>query len=337
MRNRAEWKRLFLAAAEAALTVLLVSGALTAPRLRAQAAGQPPAMQTTATPQWQIDAGGKMSFDVTSGKPDMAEPGQNVNTNVPFRRDNVNSPTGGLFSATNFSLPSYILFAYGLTEPEMHVVQSQLPKWANTNRYDIEARAAGNPTRDQMRLMMQALLADRFKLALHRETHQVPVFALVLDKPGKLGPQLRRHLDSPPCPSVPAAPGPASPGPAKTVAGGFPEDCGRSTLLQPSAPGRIRTGARAYPLATFASGMNVGATGIDRPVLDRTGLIGTVDFVIEFTLPISGPQPPGSFQPDPTGPTFIEALKDQLGLKLESQTAPVDVLVIDHVEEPSPN
>jgi uncharacterized protein (TIGR03435 family) len=74
--------------------------------------------------------------------------------------------------------------------------------------------------------------------------------------------------------------------------------------------------------------------GIDRPVLDKTGLTGKIDFTIEFTPDV----PAGtSFQPDPNGPTFIEALKDQLGLKLESQTGPVDILVIDHVEEPSPN
>ena len=62
---------------------------------------------------------------------------------------------------------------------------SQLPKWAITDRFDIQGRAQGNPTKDQMRLMMQSLLADRFRLAVHYETRQVPVFALIVDQPGK--------------------------------------------------------------------------------------------------------------------------------------------------------
>jgi len=87
-------------------------------------------------------------------------------------------------------------------------------------------------------------------------------------------------------------------------------------------------------------------SGVDRPLVDKTGLTGKVDFVIEFSLdyndarspldlmyiPIPAGTPP---PPDPTAPTFLEALKEQLGLRLESQTGPVDVLVIDHIEEPS--
>jgi uncharacterized protein (TIGR03435 family) len=79
-------------------------------------------------------------------------------------------------------------------------------------------------------------------------------------------------------------------------------------------------------------------TGVDRPVLDETGLTGKFDFVIEWTPQFDGPPPPGvNFQPDPTGPTFLEALKDQLGLKLVPQTGPVEVPIIGHIEEPSPN
>jgi uncharacterized protein (TIGR03435 family) len=72
----------------------------------------------------------------------------------------------------------------------------------------------------------------------------------------------------------------------------------------------------------------------DRPILDKTGLSGNFDFSLEFTPEFRSPQ---NFQPDPSGPTFPEALNEQLGLKLESQTGPVEVLVIDHVEEPSSN
>ena len=81
-----------------------------------------------------------------------------------------------------------------------------------------------------------------------------------------------------------------------------------------------------------------GFTGVDKTVLDKTGLEGTFDFVMEFTPQFNGPVPPGdNFQPDPSGPTFQEALKEQLGFKLESQTGPSEVFVLDHVEQPSEN
>ena len=77
---------------------------------------------------------------------------------------------------------------------------------------------------------------------------------------------------------------------------------------------------------------------LDRPVLDHTGLAGTFDFVLEWTPQLNGPLPPGvNFQPDESGPTFLQALKEQLGLKLETQTGPVEVVVIDHIEQPSEN
>ncbi len=78
--------------------------------------------------------------------------------------------------------------------------------------------------------------------------------------------------------------------------------------------------------------------GVDRPILDKTGLTGKYDLVIDFVPQLNGPQPLGGDpQPDASGPTFLEALKEQLGLKLEPQTGPVDILVVDHAEEPSPN
>lgn len=76
---------------------------------------------------------------------------------------------------------------------------------ATTDRFDIQARAEGNPGKDQMRLMMRSLLADRFKLAIHHETRQVPAFAIVLVKPGKTGPQLQLHPNDAPCPTTSSA------------------------------------------------------------------------------------------------------------------------------------
>jgi uncharacterized protein (TIGR03435 family) len=78
----------------------------------------------------------------------------------------------------------------------------KLPKWTSTEYFDIQARAVGSPTKDQLRLMMQSLLAERFRLAIHNETRQLPVFALVLVKSGKTGPHLQAHAADDSCPTV---------------------------------------------------------------------------------------------------------------------------------------
>lgn len=301
---------------------------------------QAPANQAGTTqsqmPDWQRAAGGKMEFDVASIKQDtVAMSPTTVNSNIPLGPQDFFTPTGGLLSSTNWPLLQYMIFAFKLTPSQVQSVLSQLPKWATTDRYDIQARVAGNPTKDQFRLMMQALLADRFKLAVHYEIKQQPIFALVLDKPGKLGAKLQRHPDDSPCSTVPT-PG-AGPGAPATVAGGFPESCG--ALNGWPVSGRIRLGARNVPMEMIATSLtNPQMLGVDRPVLDKTGLPGKYDFIMEFTPQINGPLPPGvNFQPDESGPTFLEALKEQLGLKLDSQTGPVPVIVIDHVEQPSEN
>jgi uncharacterized protein (TIGR03435 family) len=160
---------------------------------------------------------------------------------------------------------------------------------------------------------------------------------LVLNKTGKFGPQLRPHADDPPCSTAPAPPTSAA-GFQATGVGGFPELCGGFLSLQPSASGLLRFGARDVLMAMFAMLFSSPLTGVDRPILDRTGLTGKFDLIIEFAPQPKLTQPPdASSQSADTGPMFLEALKDQLGLKLESTTGPVNTLVIDHIEEPSPN
>lgn len=109
--------------------------------------------------------------------------------------------------------------------------------------------------------------------------------------------------------------------------------------ISPSNPGRFQVGARNIPMAMMATSFSIPeVTGIDRPILDKTNLTGLFDFTMEFSPVYNGPAPSGgNFQPDESGPTFLQALKEQLGLKLESQTGPVDVIVIDHVDHPSEN
>lgn len=285
------------------------------------------------TPQWQIDAGGKMTFEVASVKQNKCGPPPKcpIDSNIELIPGDAYAPTGGFFTATNWYLMPYIVFAYKLDANAYQSMAPQLPKWASTELFDIQARAANsNPTKDQMRLMMQSLLADRFKLVVHTEPRQLPVLALVLDKPGKLGPQLRQHLDDPPCQSV--ASSTAGPPP---IAGGYPAICGYSAGRPVATPGHRGMGGRNVTMQLI--GGSFSAQGqLGRPVLDRTGLSGNFDYIIEWT-PAPMPQPGADVQTEQTGTTFIEALRDQLGLKLESQTGPVDVLVIDHIEEPTSN
>jgi uncharacterized protein (TIGR03435 family) len=225
-----------------------------------------------------------------------------------------------------------------MTDGQLEAAMGQMPGWTKTARFDIEAKVEGDPTKDQMRLMLQSLLAERFKLTIHHETQQVPVFVLVLAKPGKTGPKLVPHLTGDTsCSnalSVLPAPGSAPVAP-RTVADGFPVTCGVLASVPPSSPGRIAWAYRSATMAVIASQM-MSFGMLDRPVIDQTGLTGTFDFRVEFTpeLP-SGVSPPPDL--DASGPTFLEALRVQDGLRMVSQKHPLDVIVVDHVEHPSEN
>ena len=308
------------------------------PEGQAQAAQAP-------TPQWQIDAGAKMAFDVASVKQNKSGPppsGDKPYSNFVLGPGDAYVPNGGLFSAINQPLLIYVAFAYKITNNELPFLMSQLPKWTTlTDRFDIQARVGGNPTKDQMRLMMQSLLADRFKLAIHTETRATsriracpgedredraatPTasgrFIVLRDTLTNTSPRLGTVATGNSCRSVP----------------GYLR---WFVNLHPCPSGHSCLGARNVTLELIANTFSgPGFANLDRPVLDQTGLTGKFDFTIEFTPQLNGPLPPGAdAQPDPSGPTFLEALKEQLGLKLEPQTGPVDVLVVDHVEQPSPN
>ena len=160
-----ETRKLLALASALVLAATLIASALRAQSPKSQApAVQPP------TPQWQIDAGGKMEFDVASVKRNTTPVSPTTRTgNMPLGPQDAFTPTGGLFSITNRELDSYVIFAYKLAPAQAQSFEEQAPKWALSDRYDIQARASGNPTKDQYRLMVQALLADRFKLAVHFE------------------------------------------------------------------------------------------------------------------------------------------------------------------------
>jgi uncharacterized protein (TIGR03435 family) len=309
MRNRPKLriglKWHFLATARGAtLAATFIIVALSAQLLCAQSAA-------TQSPG---SAGDRPTFDVASIKANKSGDGRMMMRPQP----------GGRFTGTNVTLRMLINNAYLLRDPQ--TVGG--PDWINSERFDIEAKADGNPSFGQMRLMIQSLLADRFKLIAHHETRQLPVYALVLLKTGKTGPHLVLHSDDAKCVDISAGPPPppangATPPP--TPCGGFLAGSGHM------AAQRVTMDTLSRVLGQF----------VDRMVVDHTGLTGAYDLDFEFT-PV---QTPPGFQPgsvpdtgDPSAPPLIfTAVQEQLGLKLESQTAPVDVLVIDHVEQPSEN
>jgi uncharacterized protein (TIGR03435 family) len=319
------WRKLLLATAGMmAVAAPIVFGLLNSAQSRA----------ASGSPTQIAEAGGKQAFETASLRQNNTG-SETSSMNVPLGPGDIYPPSGGVLFATNVSLVSYIYFAYNLSGAQFQLLLPHLPNWVIRDRFDIQAQASGNPTKTQMRLMMQTLLADRFKLSVHYETQQLPVLALVLAKPGKTGPQLHLHLDDPPCsytgPQFASASGSPS-----TLPNGLPADCSDLVGL-PSTSGRQRVGARNVSIALLANWLpQIG--NFDRAVVDKTGLNGNFDLKFEWSPQhLNPPPPPQQSRLSEPGSTFLQDLNEQLGLTLESQTGPVEVFVIDHVEKPSEN
>jgi uncharacterized protein (TIGR03435 family) len=274
----------------------------------------------------------KLEFEVASVKPNKTgDPAGR--TNVPLGPGTLFTPTGGRFSVVNYNLYAFIGFAYKLTGDQDQALQSQLPAWVFSDHFDIEARAAGNPSKDELRLMVRSLLADRFKLVIRSETRQAPIFALLLSKPGKTGPRLRPHPDDSSCkPAAPTAPITQ----IDLNGDGFPVICG-GLVPMPHGAGRLyKFGARNVTMQFIANQLSIMGQ-LSRHVQDQTGLTGMFDFALEWSPELTAAQGANPDTENQPGPTFLEALGDQLGVKLVSQKGPVDVLVVDHIEHPSGN
>ena len=251
---------------------------------------------------------------------------------ISIRQSKPETPHGfsvehGRFNA-NLKLQGYIGFAYELdfvfSREQMDAMLAHMPKWVSTDAFEIHALAEGNPSRDQVRHMVQSMLADRFKLELHTVTAEASVLALVLEKPGTTGPTLRPHSEGDPCD--------ARMPPRDTAAisvGAFPPACDAITVVD-KPHGAILLAARDIAVKQIV-GLVSSLGRLGRPVVDRTGLTGSFDFTLEFT-----PQPIA--QPDDLQPVMLEdAIHEQLGLKLKPTRAPLETLIIDHVERPSEN
>jgi bla regulator protein blaR1 len=239
---------------------------------------------------------------------------------------------------------AYIMFPDG-RGPNPHAWYETLsggPGWIRSDLYDVEAKPDGTASREMMGgPMMQALLEDRFKLKIHREVRQVPVYELVI---GKGGPKMPK-VDEATCPKITREERVA----ALQAGGPLPKECGQQFWALPRE-GKPLMSQNDYgvTLDQFASGLT---RVLDRAVIDKTGLTGLFDFHVEFspdqTTPAflpggvikGGPSapPPIGDAPEPTGPSYVTAIQEQLGLKLQPAKGPGDFLVIDSIERPSEN
>jgi uncharacterized protein (TIGR03435 family) len=228
------------------------------------------------------------------------------------------------YSSSNVSLKMLVQSAYGIREDLI----SGAPSWADSARFDIDAKVAGPDvdalqklSPEQRRLLLQPLLADRFKLKIHTETKQLPVYEIVLAKGGS---KLKEATAG------------------DTYANGIkgPDGVGRGGMMR-FGPGQLT--AQAVPMTSLT---NMLSQQLHRTVLDKTGLTGKYDLELTWT-PDQGADPMfkgpdglpqrADAAPDSSGPSIFTALQEQLGLKLLSSKGSVETIVIDHVEMPSEN
>src|SRR5476649_164289 len=271
------------------------------------------------------------AFEVASIKPNNSGDGRVMMQNQPCR-----------FVATNITLRLLIRNAYQVQDFQI----TGGPNWLGSDHFDIIAKVPDGTPAPQgppapgsapspLQLMLRSLLAERFKLTLHNETKDSPIYALVLARSdGRLGPELKtseadcnaqfaagRGRGGPMPPPGPPPPGAAMP-------------CGIRI-----GPGNMAVGGS--PLSQFANSLGM-FTG--RVVVDRTGLTGNYDFNLTWTPDQMPQRPPGApaDQPvqfngvaiDPNGPSLFTAVQEQLGLKLDSARGPVELLVIDRADKP---
>jgi uncharacterized protein (TIGR03435 family) len=263
-----------------------------------------------------------MEFDVASVRPDN---GPFKTPSFPMSADDSFRDPHGLFHA-DFGLETYMEFAYKLwmTAEQRDAMLAGQPDWIKNQRFAIEAKAPEGTTKDQYRLMMQSLLAERFGLKVHFVPREEKVLAMMLVKPGKPGAQMTPHAQGPSCET--------------RLATVFPSTCYVFMVhTQDGALGMVQAGTRGSPMDLIGhllSNLGERSGEISRPVVDHTGLAGEWDMHFEWAQKFGGgPPDPGM----PTEPTLLESIRDQLGLKFEPGKAILQELVVDAVHQPTAN
>jgi bla regulator protein blaR1 len=237
------------------------------------------------------------------------------------RRVSIGAPSPGSFKAENVWLRFLIQMAWNVKD--FQVLGG--PGWAASDRFDINAKAGSGANFEQMRPMLQALLEDRFRLVLHRETKDLPVYALLPAKGG-----IKASLAGGCAVQEPGVPAPAAVPGQKS-----PTFCG-SMMTSPRG-----MNATAITMEQFATAL---ANTMQRTVVDKTGFADKFDVHLEWTADQSTPGfwAPGLAPPLGTGlstdgASIFTVIQEQLGVKLESTQDAVAILVIDHAEKPSAN
>jgi uncharacterized protein (TIGR03435 family) len=266
----------------------------------------------TAAPSPTTEALPLPSFDVATIRPSpSAEP--------PSWMGIRNTPNG--IEGAFVTIPMLVQRAHGLRSTDQVFGG---PEWAKTERFDVQAKISEAEMAKMQKLspseakahrevMLQALLAERFKLKVHTETRQAPVFELVV---AKGGPKLKDAATDPKPPL-----GNGEDGKPKV---GFNQATGSTMVAQ---------GPSTKALAEFLSGPT---SGLGRPVLDKTGLSGSYDFTLNWVPHFDRLLPGGGAASPEEADSLFEALQ-QIGLKLQPASGPLDVVVVDHVERPSEN
>jgi uncharacterized protein (TIGR03435 family) len=257
----------------------------------------------------QTAAPGRLTFEVASVKPAKSASGRFTMNGGPGTSD------PGRMSYTNIMLRRVLLSAY-----EVRNYQISGPDWLDSLRFDLTAKVPDGATKEQFQSMLRNLLETRFKMAIHRESKELPIYALLVSKNG---PKVKATVEDggsarrPPEEQLAMI----QPGEGRD---GFPALSLRAPgLVSETRNGRARVTAKETPLSKFADLLS-GQLG--RPVVDMTGLAGNYSFVVYFTP--EGPNPDGG-----SDPSIFGALQEQLGLRLEARKGPVELLVIDHAEK----
>ncbi len=200
------------------------------------------------------------------------------------------------------------------------------PAWLDTERYDVVVKVPPGATKEQVRVMWQNLLTERFGVKLHHEPKEFQVEELVI---GKDGPKLKETTWDPATP--------LPPGPPQRNNNGELGSPGAVMTIFPGPNAKAHMVVKAQPMAKLTDMLG---NSLRRPVLDRTGLTGFYDFILDYTIDLSGfPLPPGAPKPEPAagasdpGPDLAAAVQQQLGLRLVAAKANLDVLVIDKAEK----
>jgi uncharacterized protein (TIGR03435 family) len=275
----------------------------------------------------------RLVFDVASVKPSPApDPNGRVFFGPP--RGGPGSHDPGRITWTNAALRNILMTAY-----DVQVFQINAPDWLSTARYDIAANVPAGATKEQVNVMWQNLLKERFGLVLHHESKEFQAEALTV---AKGGPKLKpTELDPGAEPFTPVLDGPP-----KIGKNGLPEMNGTGLIvtISPSTSGTIaRMVGRGLTLPDIAAKLG---QQLRHPVVDNTGLTGRYDFTLEYALDLSG-NPPAVLPPGAAGPAVSagtqdsasepgsnvnSALEKQLGLKLTGSREKLDVIVVDHAE-----